>query len=627
MNILGEKGVMLVELLLDNLRNALLKGKPSKGKIAAVSDRKLIVQIAFIGGLSLLFGRVPLCCFSLSPCAVAWMTVLMGRGRIHVYALPFVLVGTATAFRAGAIYSAEMAALIGCTVFFLLPKARKMDLVFRALISGLILVSFKTAYFLWSGLFYLYDVLAVAMDLLLLYVLIYVLNSFVSFLYQSPDAKEKKACEVLAVLSIVTMLSVSGLGVSYIGPVSLLNLAALILTLLFGYSTGLLEGGLAGMVCGLFIMLATSGTPALAGILGCCGMLAGLFKGQGRILAGICFAGLALAFGLLKGYPGLYFSIYEPLLAVGIFLAVPGPVNEMIVRRLSEIRQDDRYYEMTGRKQVKEQLKNYQDIFYKLSLCCGAPHDSNPARIAVAEQFKGMARALETMGEEIAWKPIPFISRKPAVKLAVGVSGYAKEGGVSGDSYLCTYLREGEYLIVLSDGMGKGMRAAEESNLTVNTLYDLLKVGFNIESALRMINSILLLRSPDEVFSTVDMVSVNLYSGKARLYKIGAAASYIKRGNEVKSIKVSALPMGIIERIPVESISFTLRKGDQLIIVSDGITEADRSSEGSAWLETAIGEIRSKDPQTIADLIINRAVQNYGLKEKDDMTVIAAAVE
>lgn len=615
-----------MELLLDNLRNAILKGKQSNGKIVDVSDTKLIVRIILIGVLSVLFGRAPLC-FSLSPCAIAWMTVLMGRGRMHIYALPFVLLGMSSALKVGVIYPAEMVALIACTIFFLIPKAGKMELMYKAVISGLILVSFKTIYFLWSGLFYLYDVLAVAMDLMLLYVLIYVLNSFISFFYQNPDAKEQKACEVLSVLSIVAMLSVSGLGMSYIGSVSLLNLTALFLTLTLSYSTGPLEGGLTGLVCGLFIMFATSGTPALSGILGCCGVLAGFFKGQRKIFAGVCFAGLALAFGLLKGYPGLYFSTYEPLLAAGIFLAVPGPVNREIERRLSDIRQDDRYYEMAGRKQVKEQLKSYQAVFHKLSLCCGAVHDGNPARIAVSQQFKGMSRALETMGEEIEWKPVPFISRKPAVKLAVGISGYAKEGGISGDSYLCTHLSEGEYLIVLSDGMGKGMRAAEESNLTVNTLYDLLKVGFDIESALRMINSILLLRSPDEVFSTVDMVSVNLYNGKARLYKIGAAASFIKRGNEVRSIKVSALPMGIIERIPVESISISLRKGDQLIIVSDGITEAGRGKEDSDWLENVIGEIRSKDPQTMADLIINRAVQKYGLRERDDMTVIAAVVE
>lgn len=181
-------------------------------------------------------------------------------------------------------------------------------------------------------------------------------------------------------------------------------------------------------------------------------------------------------------------------------------------------------------------------------------------------------------------------------------------------------------MIALSDGMGKGIRASEESTLTVNTLYNLLKAGFEAELALKMINSILLLRSDDEIFSTVDMGFIDLITGRAKFFKIGAASSFIKRDGIVKSIKLSALPMGIIERVPIESISLQLRKGDELIIVSDGITEADRGQASVEWVKESIQQIRSKDPQTIADLILNKAVQKYGLREKDDMTVLVAVV-
>jgi stage II sporulation protein E len=147
-----------------------------------------------------------------------------------------------------------------------------------------------------------------------------------------------------------------------------------------------------------------------------------------------------------------------------------------------------------------------------------------------------------------------------------------------------------------------------------------------VELALKMINSILLLRSDDEIFSTVDMGFIDLTTGRAKIFKIGAASSFIKRDGIVKSIKLSALPMGIIERVPIESISLQLRKGDELIIVSDGITEADRDQDGVEWVRESIQQIRSKDPQTIADLILNKAVQRYGLREKDDMTVLVAVV-
>lgn len=85
--------------------------------------------------------------------------------------------------------------------------------------------------------------------------------------------------------------------------------------------------------------------------------------------------------------------------------------------------------------------------------------------------------------------------------------------------------------------------------------------------------------------------------------------------------------MGLVERISVNSVEFRVRRGDSIIIVSDGITDAGaEGSENLEWLESAIRGIRSKDPQTMADLILNRAVERRGVREKDDMTVMVASV-
>jgi stage II sporulation protein E len=110
------------------------------------------------------------------------------------------------------------------------------------------------------------------------------------------------------------------------------------------------------------------------------------------------------------------------------------------------------------------------------------------------------------------------------------------------------------------------------------------------------------------------------------LFKIGAAATFIKRGDKVETIKVSALPMGIVDSIRISHIELQARRGDEIIIVSDGITEADRTDGQMEWIRETIEHIRSRDPQTMSDLIVNKAMERYGLKEKDDMTVITAIV-
>jgi stage II sporulation protein E len=238
-----------------------------------------------------------------------------------------------------------------------------------------------------------------------------------------------------------------------------------------------------------------------------------------------------------------------------------------------------------------------------------------------------MSKALEKISADISSQCLLWEPKSKRFELTIGMASYAKEGKISGDSCLYTDVSAGEYLIALSDGMGQGVRASEESSLTVNTLYNLVKAGFEVELALQMVNSILLQKQKDEIFSTLDMGFINLYTGRIKIFKIGAAAGFIKRGDMVKTIKVPALPLGIIEKIPMESISLQLKKGDIFIMVSDGISEAERGAEGPEWVGEVVSEIKSKDPQTMADLIINRAVQKYGLRDKDDMTALVVAIK
>lgn len=164
-----------------------------------------------------------------------------------------------------------------------------------------------------------------------------------------------------------------------------------------------------------------------------------------------------------------------------------------------------------------------------------------------------------------------------------------------------------------------------------------------MEIALRTLNSILLLKSEDEIFSTVDIGIFDKTSGKLKLYKIGAASTFIKRGEKVSAVKMAALPMGIVDGLKIDFVSLKLQPGDQIVMVSDGVTDSARYAEGAAgaacadggagtdngcaWLCEAVRSIKSKDPNTMADLIINKAVENYGVREKDDLTVISAVIK
>lgn len=245
------------------------------------------------------------------------------------------------------------------------------------------------------------------------------------------------------------------------------------------------------------------------------------------------------------------------------------------------------------------------------------------SRESLAAQFRGTAevfeRALNSVGSEEKPKKERVIQN-----VNIGVSKYAKDGVVCGDSCAGTRISDEEYLFLLSDGMGSGKKAATESLLTINTLYQFLKAGFDADLSLNAMNSILVLKSQDEIFATVDMATLNLTDGVMDFYKAGSAAAFIKRQNKVEVIKKGSLPMGIVDKVKVENIEKKLRPKDMILMVSDGIVDADGSSEDN-WVEDYLGQIKSSDPQTVADLIMSRAMERYGEGERDDMCALVIA--
>src|SRR5699024_7232297 len=97
--------------------------------------------------------------------------------------------------------------------------------------------------------------------------------------------------------------------------------------------------------------------------------------------------------------------------------------------------------------------------------------------------------------------------------IETGVAHAAKGGGlISGDSYKTIELGTGKYAIAISDGMGNGKRAREESEETLRLLQQILQTGIPEKVAIKSINSILSLRTTDEMFATLDLAVVNLHN-------------------------------------------------------------------------------------------------------------------
>jgi stage II sporulation protein E len=223
---------------------------------------------------------------------------------------------------------------------------------------------------------------------------------------------------------------------------------------------------------------------------------------------------------------------------------------------------------------------------------------------------------------------ITFGSTK-AFFIETGVANAAKGGAwLSGDCYSTIELASSKYAIAISDGMGNGERAHLESNETLRLLQKILQSGIEESIAIKSINSVLSLRSTDEIFSTLDLAMVDLQSARAKFLKIGSIPSFIKRNGHVITIQASNLPMGMIKDFEVDVVSMDLKPGDLLIMMSDGILEGPRHVENKeTWIKRKVTEMETEDPQEIADLLLEEVIHSQNGEINDDMTVVVARVK
>ncbi|WP_067729670.1 stage II sporulation protein E [Oceanobacillus damuensis] len=212
--------------------------------------------------------------------------------------------------------------------------------------------------------------------------------------------------------------------------------------------------------------------------------------------------------------------------------------------------------------------------------------------------------------------------------IKTGAASAAKGGGlVSGDSFTTIELGAGKFAMAISDGMGNGKRAREESVETLRLLQQILQTGIPEKVAIKSINSILSLRTTDEIFATLDLAVIDLHDASVRFLKIGSTPSFIKRGNKMMKVEASNLPMGIIQEFDVEIVSDQLSSDDLLIMMSDGIFEGPKHVENiDLWLKRKIREMATDDPQEVADLLLEEVIRTRSGEIKDDMTVLVAKI-
>ena len=210
----------------------------------------------------------------------------------------------------------------------------------------------------------------------------------------------------------------------------------------------------------------------------------------------------------------------------------------------------------------------------------------------------------------------------------IGISKTTKAGSpVSGDTNLETKLEDGKYLLAISDGMGSGPEAMKSSKVAIKTLERLLTAGFDKTVSLKLINSILETTQKDDMYATLDVEILDLYSGVMEFVKNGACPTYLKRNKEVQILKANTLPAGAVENVDLEVYDCDLQDGDIIVMCSDGVVESnDEYINKEVWVKYLLEDMQTDDAQKIADILLKESIDNYYGTQKDDMTVIVAKI-
>lgn len=213
---------------------------------------------------------------------------------------------------------------------------------------------------------------------------------------------------------------------------------------------------------------------------------------------------------------------------------------------------------------------------------------------------------------------------KPLFTAEFGAAGHAAAGqSVSGDALDQFCDTSGRAQMLLCDGMGTGRAAAVDGQMAAKLTAQLLRAGFAAESAARLVNVALGLKGAEqEAGATLDLLTVDLYTGRAGLFKAGAAPSFLVRGGVPRMLDGASLPMGMLDSLVGRSTTFALDAGDWVVLVSDGAL-----ADGEDWLMqqlqlcARLGHTPKQAAETVADAAARRAGD-----KRDDITVAVLAV-
>ena len=172
---------------------------------------------------------------------------------------------------------------------------------------------------------------------------------------------------------------------------------------------------------------------------------------------------------------------------------------------------------------------------------------------------------IEQRGGELLY----IIGAKPLFEreVALETSRYKNVNGDNTD----TFVHNGCFYLLLSDGMGTGSLAAAESRTVVSMAKSLITTGVSVKTAIDIINLSLNLKGGGETSASLDILCADLFTGQCVITKAGAGVSIVMETSGISRHYGDSLPLGIVRDVKAVECRFTVRAKDSIVMMSDGV--------------------------------------------------------
>ena len=233
------------------------------------------------------------------------------------------------------------------------------------------------------------------------------------------------------------------------------------------------------------------------------------------------------------------------------------------------------------------------------------------------------AQIAQTLQASLLPESIPEI---PGWRISTVYRAAGAQNIVGGDFYDWVAF-DGGWAVIIGDVVGKGAPAAALTALVRHTAATMIESTGDPAAALQLVNRRLCERGP-EALDLCTAAIVAIVSDVAVMCSAGHPLPLLRRGDQVMPVGRTSPLLGLYEDAEFTTIRMPILPGDQLLLYTDGVTDAPGRSERFGE-ERLIEALRTLDSEVteIADRVLETVDRYLTTTQPDDIAVISMARE